>query len=94
MKLALYLPNLRDKITVSEIVDLAREAEALDFDSVWSLALNVPITASISRAFSPQTCSSTVASRVCSDAGMTSPPVCPLMALCRWGGAQQCASLL
>lgn len=37
MKLALYLPNLRDKITVSEIVDLAREAEALDFDSVWSL---------------------------------------------------------
>ena len=32
MKLALYLPNLRDKITVSEIVDLAREAEALAFD--------------------------------------------------------------
>jgi alkanesulfonate monooxygenase SsuD/methylene tetrahydromethanopterin reductase-like flavin-dependent oxidoreductase (luciferase family) len=37
MKLALYLPNLRDKITVSELVDLTREAEALDFDSVWSL---------------------------------------------------------
>jgi dimethylsulfone monooxygenase len=37
MKLALYLPNLRDRITVSEIVDLAREAEALEFDSVWSL---------------------------------------------------------
>ncbi len=37
MKLALYLPNLRDKITVSEIVDLTREAEALAFDSVWSL---------------------------------------------------------
>lgn len=37
MKLALYLPNLRDKITVSEIVDLAREAEELVFDSVWSL---------------------------------------------------------
>lgn len=37
MKLALYLPNLRDKITVSELVDLAREAEALEFDSVWSL---------------------------------------------------------
>ena len=37
MKLALYLPNLRDKITVSEIVDLAREAENLEFDSVWSL---------------------------------------------------------
>ena len=37
MKLALYLPNLRDKITVSEIVDLACEAEALEFDSIWSL---------------------------------------------------------
>jgi alkanesulfonate monooxygenase SsuD/methylene tetrahydromethanopterin reductase-like flavin-dependent oxidoreductase (luciferase family) len=37
MKLALYLPNLRDKITVAEIEALAREAEALDFDSVWSL---------------------------------------------------------
>jgi dimethylsulfone monooxygenase len=37
MKLALYLPNLRDRITVSEIVDLAREAEDLGFDSVWSL---------------------------------------------------------
>ncbi len=37
MKLALYLPNLRDKITVSEIVDLTREAEGLEFDSVWSL---------------------------------------------------------
>jgi dimethylsulfone monooxygenase len=37
MKLALYLPNLRDRITVSEIVDLPREAEALEFDSVWSL---------------------------------------------------------
>ena len=37
MKLALYLPNLRDKITVSEIVDLAHEAENLEFDSVWAL---------------------------------------------------------
>jgi len=37
VKLALYLPNLRDRITVSEIVDLAHEAETLDFDSVWSL---------------------------------------------------------
>ena len=37
MKLALYLPNFRDKITVSEIVDLARVAEELDFDSVWTL---------------------------------------------------------
>ncbi len=37
MKLSLYLPNLRDKITVSEIVDLTREAEGLEFDSVWSL---------------------------------------------------------
>lgn len=37
MKLALYLPNLRDKITVSEIVELTHTAEALNFDSVWSL---------------------------------------------------------
>ncbi|MGO9265682.1 MAG: LLM class flavin-dependent oxidoreductase, partial [Candidatus Acidiferrales bacterium] len=37
MKLALYLPNFRDKITVSEIVDLAHLAEELEFDSVWTL---------------------------------------------------------
>ena len=37
MKLALYLPNFRDKITVSEIVDLARLAEELEFDSLWTL---------------------------------------------------------
>src|SRR5262249_32754010 len=37
MKLALYLPNFRDKVTVSEIVDLARVAEELEFDSVWTL---------------------------------------------------------
>src|SRR5215469_14234558 len=37
MKLALYLPNFRDKVTVSEIVDLARLAEELAFDSVWTL---------------------------------------------------------
>lgn len=37
MKLALYLPNFRDKVTVSEIVDLARLAEDLEFDSVWTL---------------------------------------------------------
>ena len=37
MKLALYLPNFRDKVTVSEIVDLAHVAEELDFDSIWTL---------------------------------------------------------
>jgi dimethylsulfone monooxygenase len=37
MKLALYLPNFRDRITVSEIVDLACLAEELGFDSVWTL---------------------------------------------------------
>jgi FMNH2-dependent dimethyl sulfone monooxygenase len=37
MKLALYLPNFRDKVTVSEIVDLARLAEQLEFDSIWTL---------------------------------------------------------
>ncbi|RLA57513.1 MAG: LLM class flavin-dependent oxidoreductase [Gammaproteobacteria bacterium] len=37
MKLALYLPNFRNKISVEEIVDLTKTAEELDFDSVWSL---------------------------------------------------------
>src|SRR5579871_2152065 len=37
MKLALYLPNFRDKVTVSELVDLARVAEELEFDSIWTL---------------------------------------------------------
>jgi dimethylsulfone monooxygenase len=37
MKLALYLPNFRDNVTVSEIVDLARLAEELEFDSIWTL---------------------------------------------------------
>ena len=37
MKLALYLPNLREKITVAELEALTHEAEALDFDSVWTL---------------------------------------------------------
>src|SRR6201993_2772483 len=37
MKLALYLPNFRDKVTVKELEDLTRLAEALDFDSVWTL---------------------------------------------------------
>ncbi len=37
MKLALYLPNFRDKITVAELEDLTRVAEDLDFDSVWTL---------------------------------------------------------
>jgi alkanesulfonate monooxygenase SsuD/methylene tetrahydromethanopterin reductase-like flavin-dependent oxidoreductase (luciferase family) len=37
MKLALYLPNFRDKITVSELVDLAQLADELGFDSIWTL---------------------------------------------------------
>ena len=37
MKLSLYLPNFRDKITVAEIDALAEAAEALDFDSIWAL---------------------------------------------------------
>ncbi len=37
MKLALYLPNFRDKVTVKELEDLTSQAEDLDFDSVWTL---------------------------------------------------------
>ena len=37
MKLALYLPNFRDKVTVPELEDLTGLAEDLDFDSVWTL---------------------------------------------------------
>jgi len=37
MKLSLYLPNFRDKITVAEIDELASVAEELDFDSIWTL---------------------------------------------------------
>ena len=37
MKLALYLPNFRDKVTVAELEDLTSLAENLDFDSVWTL---------------------------------------------------------
>jgi len=37
MKLALYLPNFRDRVTVSELVDLAQVAEELEFDSIWTL---------------------------------------------------------
>jgi alkanesulfonate monooxygenase SsuD/methylene tetrahydromethanopterin reductase-like flavin-dependent oxidoreductase (luciferase family) len=37
MKLALYLPNFRDKVTVKELEDLTARAEELDFDSVWTL---------------------------------------------------------
>jgi alkanesulfonate monooxygenase SsuD/methylene tetrahydromethanopterin reductase-like flavin-dependent oxidoreductase (luciferase family) len=37
MKLALYLPNFRDEVTVKELVDLTELAEDLDFDSVWTL---------------------------------------------------------
>ncbi|HJP80726.1 MAG TPA: LLM class flavin-dependent oxidoreductase [Pseudonocardiaceae bacterium] len=37
MKLALYLPNFRDNVTVGELEDLTALAEDLDFDSVWTL---------------------------------------------------------
>jgi alkanesulfonate monooxygenase SsuD/methylene tetrahydromethanopterin reductase-like flavin-dependent oxidoreductase (luciferase family) len=37
MKLALYLPNFRDKVTVKELEDLTNLAEDLDFDSIWTL---------------------------------------------------------
>ncbi|MEZ5194278.1 MAG: LLM class flavin-dependent oxidoreductase [Nocardioides sp.] len=37
MKLALYLPNFRDHVTVQELADLTDLAEELDFDSVWTL---------------------------------------------------------
>jgi dimethylsulfone monooxygenase len=37
MKLALYLPNFRDKVTVKELAELTDLAEELDFDSVWTL---------------------------------------------------------
>jgi len=37
MKLALYLPNFRDKVTVQELEQLTALAEELDFDSVWTL---------------------------------------------------------
>ncbi len=37
MKLALYLPNFRDEVTVKELEDLTALAEELDFDSVWTL---------------------------------------------------------
>ena len=37
MKLALYLPNFRDEVTVKELEDLTALAEDLDFDSVWTL---------------------------------------------------------
>src|ERR1700746_2248372 len=37
MKLALYLPNFRTKVTLKELEDLTNLAEDLDFDSVWTL---------------------------------------------------------
>jgi alkanesulfonate monooxygenase SsuD/methylene tetrahydromethanopterin reductase-like flavin-dependent oxidoreductase (luciferase family) len=37
MKLALYLPNFRDHVTVQELEDLTELAEELDFDSIWTL---------------------------------------------------------
>lgn len=37
MKLALYLPNFRNHVTVQELAHLTDLAEELDFDSVWTL---------------------------------------------------------
>jgi len=37
MKLALYLPNFRDHVTVKELEDLTELAEELEFDSIWTL---------------------------------------------------------
>jgi alkanesulfonate monooxygenase SsuD/methylene tetrahydromethanopterin reductase-like flavin-dependent oxidoreductase (luciferase family) len=37
MKLALYLPNFRDHVTVQELEDLTNLAEELEFDSIWTL---------------------------------------------------------
>src|ERR1700722_7108359 len=37
MKLALYLPNFRDHVTVKDPEDPTSLAEELDFDSVWTL---------------------------------------------------------
>ena len=37
MKLALYLPNFRDEVTIKELEDLTNLAEELDFDSIWTL---------------------------------------------------------
>src|SRR6476660_2761842 len=37
MKLALYLPNFRDKVSVKELEDLTNLAEDLDSDSGWTL---------------------------------------------------------
>ena len=37
MKLALYLPNFRDHVTIRELEDLTELAEELDFDSIWTL---------------------------------------------------------
>jgi alkanesulfonate monooxygenase SsuD/methylene tetrahydromethanopterin reductase-like flavin-dependent oxidoreductase (luciferase family) len=37
VKLALYLPNFRNEVTVKELEDLTVLAEDLDYDSVWTL---------------------------------------------------------
>ncbi|GAA1955407.1 LLM class flavin-dependent oxidoreductase [Nocardioides panacihumi] len=37
MKLALYLPNFRNHVTVQELADLTDLAEELELDSVWTL---------------------------------------------------------
>ena len=51
MKLALYLPNFRDQVTVQELEDLTNMAEELDFDSVWTLdRIIVPESSEIGRA--------------------------------------------
>lgn len=37
MDLALYLPNFRNEVTVAELEELTKQAEDLDFESVWTL---------------------------------------------------------
>ena len=37
MDLALYLPNFRNEVTVSDLETLTKQAEDLDFESVWTL---------------------------------------------------------
>lgn len=37
MKLALYLPNFRDHVTIAELEELTELAEELAFDSIWTL---------------------------------------------------------
>jgi FMNH2-dependent dimethyl sulfone monooxygenase len=37
MDLALYLPNFRNEVTVKDLEVLTKQAEDLDFESVWTL---------------------------------------------------------